>query len=198
MSGAGRVPERLSWMADLLDPQPADAVLELGCGNGTLAALLLPRLSRGRYLGIDRSSSAIAAAVWRNSDAVASGAASFRVADIAKADFAKADFAKADFAKAELAKTEPGQAYQRIVAVNLNLFWTGAAPELSRLRGLLAPQGRLYLAYQPPSADALIKIEAVLRQNLEREAYAIERVDRAPMRPIGQIQPALCVVARAV
>lgn len=188
MSGAGRVPERLSWMADVLDPQPADAVLELGCGNGTLAALLLPRLSRGRYLGIDRSSSAIAAAVWRNSDAVASGAASFRVADIAKADFAKA----------ELAKAEPGQAYQRIVAVNLNLFWTGDAPELSRLRGLLAPQGRLYLAYQPPSADALIKIEAMLRQNLEREAYAIERVARAPMRPIGQIQPALCVVARAV
>lgn len=190
MSGAGRVPERLSWMADLLDPQPADAVLELGCGNGMLAALLLPRLSRGHYLGIDRSSSAIAAAVWRNSDAVASGAASFRVADLAKADFAKA----------ELAKAEPGQAYQRIVAVNLNLnlFWTGAAPELSRLRGLLAPQGRLYLAYQPPSADALIKIEAVLRQNLEREAYAIERVERAPMRPIGQIQPALCVVARAV
>ena len=173
MSAVARIPERLSWMSDLLDPQPADAVLELGCGNGTLAALLLPRLSRGHYLGIDRSSSAIAAAVWRNSDAVASGAASFRVVDLAKAEL--------------------DQGYRRIVAVNLNLFWNGAAPELARLRERLAPQGRLYLAYQPPGADALIKIEALLRQNLEREAYAIERVERAPMRPI----PALCVVARA-
>lgn len=173
MSTAGRVPERLSWVAELLDPQPTDAVLELGCGNGTLAALLLPRLSRGHYLGLDRSSSAIAAAVWRNSDAVASGAASFRVVDIAKAEL--------------------DRRYQRIVAVNLNLFWTGVAPELARLRERLAPQGRLYLAYQPPSAEALIKIEAMLRQNLEREAYAIERVERAAMRPI----PALCVIARA-
>jgi trans-aconitate methyltransferase len=172
MSTAGRVPERLSWVAELLDPQSTDAVLELGCGNGTLAALLLPRLSRGHYLGIDRSSSAIAAAVWRNSDAVASGAASFRVLDIAKAEL--------------------DRRYHRIVAVNLNLFWIGAAPELARLREWLAPQGRLYLAYQPPSADALIKIEAMLRQNLEREAYAVERVERAAMRPI----PALCVIAR--
>lgn len=173
MSAAGRVPERLSWMLDVLDPQPADAVLELGCGNGVLAALLLPRLPRGRYLGLDRSSTAIAAAVWRNSDAVASGAAGFRVVEVAKA--------------------EPERRYQRIVAVNLNGFWTGAAPELARVRDWLAPRGRLYLAYQPPGADALARIEAGLRDNLARQGYAVVATERAPLRPV----PALCVIAGA-
>lgn len=173
MSAAGRVPERLSWMLDVLDPQPADAVLELGCGNGVLAALLLPRLPRGRYLGLDRSSTAIAAAVWRNSDAVASGAAGFRVVEVAKA--------------------APERRYQRIVAVNLNGFWTGAAPELARVRDWLAPRGRLYLAYQPPGADALTRIEAGLRDNLARQGYAVVATERAPLRPV----PALCVIAGA-
>lgn len=173
MSAAERVPERLSWMRDVLDPGPADAVLELGCGHGVLAALLLPRLARGHYLGLDRSSTAIAAAVWRNSDAVASGAAGFRVVEVAKA--------------------EPERRYDRVVAVNLNGFWTGAAPELARVRDWLAPRGRLYLAYQPPTADALPRIEAALRDNLQGQGYAIAGVERAPMRPV----PALCVIASA-
>ena len=173
MSVGDRVPERLRWMGDVLDPQPADAVLELGCGNGALAALLLPRLPRGSYLGLDRSPSAIAASVWRNSDAVASGAAGFRVVDIAKA--------------------EPERRYDRIVAVNLNLFWTGDAPELTRMRGWLAPRGRLYLAFQPPAADALARIEAALRTNLARQGYTVAEVRRAPMQPA----PALCAIASA-
>ncbi|UHQ23855.1 class I SAM-dependent methyltransferase [Lysobacter sp. 5GHs7-4] len=171
MSAAVRIHERLSWMREVLDPRPADAVLELGCGNGVLAALLLPALPRGHYLGLDRSPSAIAASVWRNSDAVASGAAGFRVADIAKA--------------------EPERRYDRIVAVNLNLFWTGDAPELTRMREWLAPHGRLYLAYQPPGADALVRIEAALRANLTRQGYALSEIRRAPLRPA----PALCAIA---
>ena len=173
MSAGERIQERLRWMREVLDPQPADTLLELGCGNGSLAALLLPRLPRGHYLGLDRSSSAIAAAVWRNSDAVASGAASVRVVEVGKA--------------------EPERRYDRIVAVNLNRFWTGAAPELARLRDWLTPRGRVYLAHQPPAADALPRIEAALRDNLARQAYTVVRVERAPMRPI----PGLCLVASA-
>ncbi|KRD32023.1 hypothetical protein ASE35_13790 [Lysobacter sp. Root916] len=173
MSAAERIPERLSWMSGLLDPRPSDAVLELGCGNGVLAALLLPRLTRGHYLGLDRSTAAVAAAVWRNSDAVASGAASFRVVEVAKA--------------------EPERRYERIVAVNLNGFWTGVAPELARVRDWLAPRGRLYLAYQPPNATELARIEAGLRENLQRHGYMIAAVERAPLRPV----PALCAIAGA-
>ena len=29
------IPARIRWAVDILDPQPADQVLEIGCGPGT-------------------------------------------------------------------------------------------------------------------------------------------------------------------
>jgi hypothetical protein len=69
----------------------------------------------------------------------------------------------------------------------------GGAPHGGRGGDGLAPRGRLYLAYQPPTADALPRIEAALRDNLQGQGYAIAGVERAPMRPV----PALCVIASA-
>ena len=158
MATAPAIPERLKGAAERLAVGPADAVLELGCGNGVLAALIAPQLARGHYLGLDRSSSAIAKAVWRNADAVASGALSFRLGEIAKA--------------------EPGERYDRIVAVNLNAFWNSDAAELARMRGWLAPRGRLLLAFQPPSATALPRIETAVREHLLRHGYALQTVER--------------------
>lgn len=173
MAAAPPVPERLRCAAERLAVGPADAVLELGCGNGVLAALLAPRLARGHYLGLDRSSSAIAKAVWRNADAVASGALSFRLGEIAKA--------------------EPGQRFDRIVAVNLNAFWNGDAAELARMRGWLAPRGRLLLAFQPPAATALPRIEAAVGENLRRHGYAVQALERVATAPL----PTLCLTAVA-
>jgi trans-aconitate methyltransferase len=56
------LPERLTWTADLLDVQPADVVLEIGCGSGALAELICTRLSEGHLVAIDRSATLIAAA----------------------------------------------------------------------------------------------------------------------------------------
>jgi len=103
-----QVPLRLSWAVETLGLGPDDRVLEIGCGRGVAAALVLDRLDRGTYLGLDRSSTAIEAAVRRNRDAVTAGRAGFLTTSLDEAEF------------------EPGS-FDKIFAVNVNLFWTGPA-----------------------------------------------------------------------
>ena len=62
---------------DDLDPQPADRVVEIGCGHGVAATFVLERLTIGTYTGVDRSPTMIAAAAGRNAAAVAAGRATF-------------------------------------------------------------------------------------------------------------------------
>ena len=61
-------------------------IVEVGCGHGIAATLVLERLTSGSYTGIDRSATMITAARRRNAAAVASGRATFVVAAIENAD----------------------------------------------------------------------------------------------------------------
>lgn len=61
------------WTADLLDVQPADAVLEIGFGNGANLELLAQRAVQGRVAGAEISETAIEVASKRNARAVSEG-----------------------------------------------------------------------------------------------------------------------------
>ena len=58
---------------DLLGPQPADAILEVGGGSGVSAALICGRLGSGRLVALDRSSVAGRRNAKRNTDHLAAG-----------------------------------------------------------------------------------------------------------------------------
>jgi protein-L-isoaspartate O-methyltransferase len=52
---ASKPSERFVWAVDTLAPDPADRVLEVGCGHGVAVSLVCERLTRGRITAIDRS-----------------------------------------------------------------------------------------------------------------------------------------------
>lgn len=133
-----RPPQRLRTAVAAIDVRPADRVLEIGCGRGVAAALVCERLDTGRYVGVDRSGTAITAATTRNAESVMAGTARFITA--------------------ALGALEPGEfdPFDVVFAVNVNVFWVRpAAVELGLIRRLLGPGGRLHLFYEAPDPARL-------------------------------------------
>lgn len=117
----------------MVAPRPNDRILEIGCGTGVAAELVCRRLDNGTLTAIDRSATAIARARARLADQIAAGTLRLHQMPLHEADF-------------------DGERFDRIFAVNVNLFWTGDPAALDLVRGLMTPRGRLFLFCQPPSA----------------------------------------------
>ncbi len=169
------VPDRIRYAVGGLGLHPDGRVLEVGGGNGVAAALMVRVLATGRgfLLGVDRSRTATAAASARNADAVAAGTAAFVTAALADLD------------------TGAHQGFDRVLAVNVNAFWTGPAlDELAVLRRALHPEGELHLVYQPPAAGNRAALRRALLAHLPAAGWTAD-VDEPDGEP-----PLLRVVAR--
>ncbi|MFP3988347.1 methyltransferase [Streptomyces sp. E11-3] len=170
-----RVPERLSVAVELLGVRPDERVLEVGCGRGVAAALMCERLARGRLVAIDRSAAAVAAARARNA--------------------AKVDAGRAEFRQLALADADPASlgTYDGILAVDVNLFWTGPATrELAVVGQSLRPGGRLLLCFAPPRGRAVGPLESALLRHLRDAGFHAG----AAQRPLADGGTLLAVSAR--
>ena len=137
----------------MLDVQPDDVVLEIGCGGGVAVALICDRLADGHILAVDRSPTMIERAQRRNSGCVAAGRASFRVASLELVALDEAGFSK-------------------IFAINVNLFWVrDPDAELAVLARSLLPDGRLFLFYDPPTVGQVEQTMEALSAALERSGF---------------------------
>ena len=123
--------ERLRAIVDGLGLRPDDRVLEVGCGHGVAATLVLERLDGGSYTGIDRSPKMVDAAARRNARWVKAGVAEFLVAELERLDLAERRF-------------------DVVLAVRVGLFHR----EPDRARALVAPWvadgGRVEAFFDPP------------------------------------------------
>jgi len=124
--------ERLRLVVELLDIQPDDEVLEIGCGHGVAATLVCERLEGGHLTAVDRSPKMIEAATRRNAAYVDAGKAEFLLASLEDLDLGERRFDK-------------------IFAVRVGLFHRD--PERARdiVTRWLAPGGSLLISFDQPS-----------------------------------------------
>jgi SAM-dependent methyltransferase len=153
------VPKRAVWAARQLEVAPADRILEVGCGDGSALSLILPRLTAGRAVGVDRSAVAIKAAARRNADAVRTG--------------------RLTLVQAEIAELRLDERFTKAFALNVNVFWHRPRKELAVLRDLLGPDGRLFLMFEPPAAEQVPHFAELCRRNLEANDFVVEDELRA-------------------
>jgi SAM-dependent methyltransferase len=154
-----RVPKRLQWAVQLLDISPTDEILEIGPGPGVSVSLICGQLATGRITAIDRSAIAIQRATKRNADHVAAGKAVFQHLDLANVDLVR--------------RALTGQHFDKVFAVNINLFWVRPADaELQLIKDLLRPGGVLQLVYETPSEEQTSGVAKAVTAALANRGFA--------------------------
>jgi len=128
---------RNRWAVQLLDVQPTDRVIELGCGPGVAIAALAARAIRGLVVGVDHSQVMIRQARRRNRAAVRAGRVRLIHTPVESLSVSDGPFNAA-------------------LAVNTVGMWPGPTARLRELARLLRPGGRIALVSQPrcPGATA--------------------------------------------
>ena len=130
------IPPRIKWAVDLMDVQPNDSVLEIGCGPGAGAELICEKLETGKLFAIDRSESGVDRTKRRNAKYVEAGRLTVRQIDLATLRV-------------------PVKRLNKVFAFNVNLFWVRkCADEVALLHERVLPAGRCTSTTTPTSASS--------------------------------------------
>jgi SAM-dependent methyltransferase len=141
-------PARIKWAVELLDVQPDDSVLEIGCSSGIAAQRILEKLTgKGWYCGVDKSDAAAKAAFKR-------------VYDPERPD--RAIIRKGAF---DADNHEP-LIFSRVLAVNCNVFWTDGGEALRDVGRLTRKHSTFVQVYEPPNAAQRAKIARILQARM--------------------------------
>ena len=118
-------------------------------------SLICPKLVDGRIVGLDRSAKMIDEAAKRNGEHIEAKKLTLYSAAIGDAVLGD-------------------QTFDKIFAVNVNLFWVSdPAKELEVIRTLLAPEGTLYLFWEPPSPSKAPAMADKVSAALERSGFTV-------------------------
>jgi SAM-dependent methyltransferase len=126
---------RNAWAVSLLEVRPDDRVLEIGFGPG-LATRELSRIAHEGYVcGIDHSELMLRQATRRNAEGVGRGLVDLRLGSV----------------DALPAFDRP---FDKVLAVNVLMFWNESDKRLEALRRLLRRGGGIAVAHQPRGPGA--------------------------------------------
>jgi SAM-dependent methyltransferase len=173
---ANKPSERFVWAVDTLALDPADRVLEVGCGHGVAVSLVCERLTSGRITAIDRSKKMIEMAARRNREHIAGGRAVLKTVALEKADFG-------------------AERFDKVFAFNVAPFWLQPKKALGIVRHHLAPDGAIYIFWdarhtQPGRARDLADR---LSERIRLAEFSVNHVLVKNLRPV----PAVCVIGQA-
>lgn len=166
---------RNRWAVGLLDIQPTDRIIELGCGPGVAVAALAARAGRGLVVGVDHSQVVLGQAARRNKTAIAAGRVRLIHASVERL-------------------AVPDAPFDAALAVNTVGMWPDPPARLSEVGRLLRPGGRIALVSQPrcPGATAATTAAAAdeLTALLSKAGFEQVRVETLDLTP-----PVACVLA---
>lgn len=169
-----RTPARISWAADILDVQPDDAILEVGCGRGHTIRPICERLTTGRITAIDRSEKMAKISADSNAVSVEAGKANIIHTDLLNTDL-------------------PDSSFDKIFLFNINVFWMDPAEELKTIRRLLKKGGRFYIFHQPPPGCDHKEYAVEFKKNLAVNSFDVIETLYAESGGFD----AVCVISKA-
>jgi trans-aconitate methyltransferase len=154
------IPPRIAWAVDLMDPQPSDNVLEIGCGPGAAAELICARLTTGKLFAIDRSESGVDRTRRRNQKHVDAGRLTVRQIDLATLRV-------------------PVKRLHKVFAFNVNLFWVRAcADEVALLHERVLPGGAVFLFYETTQPELVPNIVNKASAALSKGGFRVSVMDQ--------------------
>lgn len=163
------IPARIRWAVEILDVQPDDQVLEIGCGAGYAAGLIAARLEKGRLLAIDRSESGVDRTKRRNASYVESGRLVVRHIDLATLRV-------------------PVKRLDKVFAFNVNLFWVrDCHNEVALLHERLSPGGTIQLFFDATRRDQVPHIVEKTSAALAKAGFRISVVQSERPPVVGVI-----------
>src|SRR3954449_2383938 len=172
---AGKASERFLWAVDTLAPDPADRLLEVGCGHGVAVSLVCESLTSGRITAIDRSEKMIEMAERRNREHIAAGRAVLKTAALEQADFGD-------------------ERFDKVFAFNVAPFWRQPREALEIVRRHLAPDGAVYLFWDArhTQPDRARDLADRLTERIRLAEFSVNQVLVKDLCPV----PAVCVIGR--
>ena len=164
-----QIPARIRWAVDVLDVQPNDSVLEIGCGPGAGAELICQKLSTGKLFAIDRSESGVDRTKRRCKEYVDAGRLTVRQIDLATLRV-------------------PVKRLNKVFAFNVNLFWVrDCADEMALLHERVGPGGAVYLFYEANRPELVPNIVKKASASLQKAGFRVSVVEQKAPAVIGLI-----------
>jgi trans-aconitate methyltransferase len=164
-----QIPARVRWAVELMDVQPSDHVLEIGCGAGAGAELICNRLTTGKLFAIDRSESGVDRTKRRNHAFVESGRLTVRQIDLATLRV-------------------PVKRLHKVYSFNVNLFWVrGCADEVALLHERVVPGGAVFLFYEAKSPELVRTIVEKSSKALADGGFRVSVVEQKAPAVVGII-----------
>src|ERR671921_322744 len=172
---ASKPSQRFLWAVDTLAVDPADRVLEVGCGQGVAVSLVCERLTSGQITAIDRSQKMIDMATRRNREHIAGGRAVLKTAALEQADLGN-------------------ERFDKVFAFNVAPFWLQPKDALGIVGRHLAPDGAVYLFWDArhTRSGRARDLADRLSERIRLAEFSVNEVLVKDLRPV----PAVCVIGR--
>ena len=163
---------------ELLDVRPEDRVLEVGFGPGLAVARAAELALAGKVVGIDHSQLMLRQARRRNVEAIRSGRVELLLGS------------------ADALPRFEGR-FDKVLAVNVYMFWKDPVSVLSGLRQVMKPGGRIAITLQPRRRGATAGDTRAAGErmgaSLRAAGFGEVRTEILEMAPVA----AACVLGRA-